>query len=203
QPDITTAMQQKDKILWKCLIGGASKWKPGQVLQKEIKGDSKVVLEARYIEKKPDHFIIELSWTPTTLSFAEVIHEAGAIPLPPYIKRDADEQDEERYQTIYAQHLGSVAAPTAGLHFTNAVMNNLSAKNIIHDFITLHVGAGTFKPVKSETLADHEMHAEYFRVDIKLIRKLIEANLRKIVAVGTTTLRTLESFYWLGIKIFN
>src|SRR5690606_28276560 len=105
--------------------------------------------------------------------------------------------------TIYARHLGSVAAPTAGLHFTDAVMNELETKNILHDFITLHVGAGTFKPVKSETLADHEMHAEYFQVDIKLIRKLIEDEKRKIIAVGTTTLRTLESLYWLGIKTYN
>jgi len=204
QPDITTAMQHKEKVFWKCLIGGASKWKPGQVLQKKINGAQNTIsLEARYIEKKSDHFIIELSWTPATLSFAEVLHEAGAIPLPPYIKREADRQDEERYQTIYARHLGSVAAPTAGLHFTDAVMNNLVTKNITHDFVTLHVGAGTFKPVKTETLADHEMHAEFFQVNRELIRQLIEVENRKTVAVGTTTLRTLESLYWLGVKIFK
>ena len=157
----------------------------------------------RFFKKKSDHFIIELSWTPATLSFAEVLHEAGAIPLPPYIKREADRQDEERYQTIYARHLGSVAAPTAGLHFTDAVMNNLVTKNITHDFVTLHVGAGTFKPVKTETLADHEMHAEFFQVNRELIRQLIEVENRKTVAVGTTTLRTLESLYWLGVKIFK
>ena len=118
QPDITTAMQQQEKVLWKCLIGGASKWKHGQVLQKKIvakKGD--ILLEARYIEKKQDHFIIELSWLPVSHSFASVLHEAGAIPLPPYIKREATESDEERYQTIYARYLGSVTAPTSSLHF--------------------------------------------------------------------------------------
>ena len=202
QPDITTAMQQHEKVLWKCLIGGASKWRHGQVLQKKIpakKGD--ILLEARYIEKKQDHFIIELSWSPASLSFASVLHEAGAIPLPPYIKREATESDEERYQTIYARYLGSVAAPTAGLHFTDSLLNSLKTKNISHDFVTLHVGAGTFKPVKSEILGEHEMHAEYFQASAALIRKLIKADLKKVIAVGTTTLRTLESLYWLGVKI--
>ena len=202
QPDITTAMQQHEKVLWKCLIGGASKWRHGQVLQKKIpakKGD--ILLEARYIEKKQDHFIIELSWSPASLSFASVLHEAGAIPLPPYIKREATESDEERYQTIYARYLGSVAAPTAGLHFTDSLLNSLKTKNISHDFVTLHVGAGTFKPVKSEILGEHEMHAEYFQARAALIRKLIKADSKKVIAVGTTTLRTLESLYWLGVKI--
>ena len=204
QPDITTAMEQQEKVLWKCLIGGASKWKHGQVLQKNIcTQQQEILLEAKYIEKKQDHFIIELSWSPTTLSFAAVLHEAGAIPLPPYIKREASQSDEERYQTIYARYLGSVAAPTAGLHFTESVMNSFKTKNINHDFVTLHVGAGTFKPVKSETLGDHEMHAEYFQVSAALIRQLAETEKRTKIAVGTTTLRTLESVYWLGVKVFQ
>lgn len=204
QPDITTAMEQQEKVLWKCLIGGASKWKHGQVLQKIITGQQEdILLEARYIEKKQDHIIIELSWSPPTLSFASVLHEAGAIPLPPYIKREASQNDEERYQTIYARYLGSVAAPTAGLHFTDSVMNSFKSKNISHDFVTLHVGAGTFKPVKSETLGDHEMHAEYFQVSAVLIRQLAGAEVKTVIAVGTTTLRTLESLYWLGVKVWN
>ena len=204
QPDITTAMEQQEKVLWKCLIGGASKWKHGQVLQKKISTQQQdILLEARYIEKKQDHFIIELNWSPATLSFAAVLHEAGAIPLPPYIKREASHSDEERYQTIYARYLGSVAAPTAGLHFTESVMNSFKTKNINHDFVTLHVGAGTFKPVKSETLGDHEMHAEYFQVSAALIRQLAETEKRTRIAVGTTTLRTLESLYWLGVKVFQ
>ena len=202
QLDITTAMEKQEKVLWKCLIGGASKWKHGQVLQKKISSQGQdILLEARYIEKKQDHFIIELSWSPTELSFASVLHEAGAIPLPPYIKREASQSDEERYQTIYARYLGSVAAPTAGLHFTEQVMNSFKTKNISHDFVTLHVGAGTFKPVKSETLGDHEMHAEYFQVSATLIRELAEAEERTRIAVGTTTLRTLESLHWLGVKV--
>ena len=203
-PDITTAMEQQEKVLWKCLIGGASKWKHGQILQKKISTQQQdILLEARYIEKKQDHFIIELSWSPATLSFAAVLHEAGAIPLPPYIKREASQSDEERYQTIYARYLGSVAAPTAGLHFTESVMNSFKKKNINHDFVTLHVGAGTFKPVKSETLGDHEMHAEYFQVSAALIRQLAETEKRTRIAIGTTTLRTLESLYWLGVKVFQ
>lgn len=202
QPDITTAMEKQEKVLWKCLIGGASKWKHGQVLQKKVSSQQQdILLEARYIEKKQDHFIIELSWSPPALSFASVLHEAGAIPLPPYIKREASLSDEERYQTIYARYLGSVAAPTAGLHFTEPVMNSFKTKNIKHDFVTLHVGAGTFKPVKSETLGDHEMHAEYFQVSATLIRELAGAGERTRIAVGTTTLRTLESLYWLGVKV--
>ena len=202
QLDITTAMEKQEKVLWKCLIGGASKWKHGQVLQKKISSQGQdILLEARYIEKKQDHFIIELSWSPTELSFASVLHEAGAIPLPPYIKREASQSDEERYQTIYARYLGSVAAPTAGLHFTEQVMNSFKTKNISHYFVTLHVGAGTFKPVKSETLGDHEMHAEYFQVSATLTRELAEAEERTRIAVGTTTLRTLESLHWLGVKV--
>ena len=202
QPDVTMAMQQQQKVLWKCLIGGASKWKHGQVLQKKISSQQQdILLEARYIEKKQDHFIIELSWSPPALSFASVLHDAGAIPLPPYIKREASQSDEERYQTIYARYLGSVAAPTAGLHFTESVMNGFKTKNISHDFVTLHVGAGTFKPVKSEKLGDHEMHAEYFQVSASLIRELANAEKRTRIAVGTTTLRTLESLYWLGVKV--
>ncbi len=204
QADITTAMEKQEKVLWKCLIGGASKWKHGQVLQKKITGrQQEIILEARYVEKKQDHFIIELSWSPPTLSFASVLHTAGAIPLPPYIKREAEPGDEDRYQTIYARYLGSVAAPTAGLHFTESVMNSFKNKNISHDFVTLHVGAGTFMPVKTETIGDHEMHAEYFQVSAKLIRQLAGTGGKKVITVGTTSLRTLESLYWLGVKVWE
>src|SRR6185503_14505731 len=134
------------------------------------------------------------------LSFAEILHFFGAIPLPPYIKREAEQSDAERYQTVYAHYQGSVAAPTAGLHFTESVFKSLDKKNIQKDFVTLHVGAGTFKPVKSETMKEHEMHAEYFTVSKSLVLNLIEHPDRKIVAVGTTSLRTLESLYWLGAK---
>jgi S-adenosylmethionine:tRNA ribosyltransferase-isomerase len=198
--DITTAMLQHKKVLWHCLIGGASKWKHGQILEKKIAHNLKeLVLHARYVEKLTDSFVVELSWNESTLSFAEVLHLFGAIPLPPYIKREAEKSDSERYQTLYAHYEGSVAAPTAGLHFTERVFEKLKEKKIDKDFVTLHVGAGTFKPVKSEIMQEHEMHAEYFTVSKSLVQNLVD-HLDKIIAVGTTSLRTLESLYWLGAK---
>ena len=200
-PDITTAMLQMEKVLWKCLVGGASKWKVGQVLEKKInKGQEEIILKASYIEKRNDSFIIELSWTPVTLSFAEILHYAGAIPLPPYIKRVVEESDAERYQTVYAHFDGSVAAPTAGLHFTENIFSELKEKNIQTDFVTLHVGAGTFKPVKADTMLEHEMHAEWIDVPRNTIENILKNLDNNIIAVGTTSLRTLESLYWLGIK---
>jgi S-adenosylmethionine:tRNA ribosyltransferase-isomerase len=198
--NIQTGMQQQGKVWWKCLIGGASKWKAGQVLEKIIDSpNGSMLLQARYVEKHPDHFIIELSWQPHHLSFAQVLQEAGVTPLPPYIKRAAETSDKERYQTIYAQHQGSVAAPTAGLHFTPGVFNKLYQKNIHHHFITLHVGAGTFKPVKTLTIAGHQMHEEFIQVSTSLIQQLLLYP-DAVYAVGTTSLRTLESLYWMGIK---
>ena len=199
--DITSAMSQKQKVLWQCLVGGASKWKAGQVLEKRIKKDEQeIILQATYIEKRTDAFVIELSWSPAALSIAEVFHYAGAIPLPPYIKRAVEEADAERYQTVYAHFDGSVAAPTAGLHFTENIFKRLKEKNMLIDFVTLHVGAGTFKPVKSETMKDHEMHAEWIDVSKNTIENILNNLGNNIVAVGTTSLRTVESLYWLGVK---
>ena len=199
--DITTAMLQKGKVWWSCLVGGASKWKPGQMLEKKIKSaGTEISLQAKYIEKRSGSFIIELSWLPVELSFAELLHLAGAIPLPPYIKRSAEDSDKERYQTVYAQTDGSVAAPTAGLHFTENTFNQLKEKKIQTDFVTLHVGAGTFKPVKSATMADHDMHAEWIDVPKTAIENILNNLDNNIIAVGTTSLRTIESLYWLGVK---
>jgi S-adenosylmethionine:tRNA ribosyltransferase-isomerase len=201
---ITPAMQQHEKVLWNCLIGGASKWKHGQVLSKNIfHNGHELFLEARFIGKETDSFIVELSWNDSKLSFAEVLHLFGAIPLPPYIKREAEQTDTERYQTVYAQREGSVAAPTAGLHFTERIFKSLEEKNICKDFVTLHVSAGTFKPVKTETMKEHEMHAEHFTVTRSLIENLLAYLDKNIVAVGTTSLRTLESLYWLGASMVN
>lgn len=199
-PDISTAMAQKETVRWKCLIGGASKWKKGQILEKKIESaDAAIILRAAYIEKQIDSFIIEFSWQPVALSFAEILHYAGLIPLPPYIKRAAERSDAERYQTIYARQEGSVAAPTAGLHFTDGIFSKLDEKNIRREFVTLHVGAGTFKPVKSETLETHEMHREFIEVSVPVIEKIIDRQ-DCIIPVGTTSLRTIESLYWLGLK---
>jgi S-adenosylmethionine:tRNA ribosyltransferase-isomerase len=199
--DITSAMLQKEKVLWKCLIGGAKKWKEG-VLKKTIKNDThKIELCARKIRKENDYFLIEFTWNDDAVSFAEILHSAGAIPLPPYLNREAEEKDKETYQTIYAKYDGSVAAPTAGLHFTERLFEKLRTKKIEKDFVTLHVGAGTFKPVKNEKISEHEMHAEFFEVKKELIEKLIKNIDGNIVAVGTTSLRTIESLYWMGVKI--
>ncbi|HXB07341.1 MAG TPA: S-adenosylmethionine:tRNA ribosyltransferase-isomerase, partial [Puia sp.] len=194
------ALAQTGRVKWKCLIGGASKWKPGQVLRKEL--PEGVVLEARYLEKEGDSFLIALSWTPAHLSFAELLHRAGFIPLPPYIHREAEAADSERYQTIYAQRDGSVAAPTAGLHFTAAIFQSLPERRIAHDFVTLHVGAGTFLPVKAATLGGHPMHIEYIEVGREFVLRLRDTLLagKPVIAVGTTSARTLESLYWLGVS---
>ncbi len=199
--DLTLAMLQQQKGLWKCLVGGASKWKTGQVLEKKMQQEGKeIVVFAKYVEKRQDAFIIELSWTPATLSFAELLHHAGAIPLPPYIKRIPELSDAERYQTVYAKTGGSVAAPTAGLHFTPRVFRALKEKNIQTDFVTLHVGAGTFKPVKAGSMREHEMHAEWIDVSRKTVENILDNPGHAIMAVGTTSLRTIESLYWLGVK---
>jgi len=197
--DITSAMLQKGKVKWLCLIGGASKWKHGQRLVKEIfANNSTILLTASFIEKRPDLFVIELSWTPTELSFAEIIHFAGQIPLPPYLKREVEKEDNERYQTVYAREPGSVAAPTAGLHFTDKIFGALAEEGIELDRITLHVGAGTFKPVKAHRMEGHEMHAEWIDVSRNTISNILE-HLHMVVAVGTTSLRTIESLYWFGV----
>jgi len=204
---IAAAMTQKGAVRWKCLIGGAGKWKPGQVLHKTITLTSTdketpppVTLEAHYLGKEDDAFLIQLSWTPAELTFAELLHQAGLIPLPPYIRRPAESSDAERYQTIYARYDGSVAAPTAGLHFTDTVFEALAARHIQHAFVTLHVGAGTFLPVKSATLSDHTMHVEWIAVTKETISTLLKALDKPIIPVGTTSARTIESLYWLGLK---
>lgn len=200
-PDITTALATTGKVWWRCLVGGASKWKKDQVLEKKIHSPAgEITVQTKYIEKNTENFVIEFAWSPSHLSFAELLHDAGAIPLPPYIRRKPETSDSERYQTVYAHFEGSVAAPTAGLHFTKKIFEELKTKNINTEYLTLHVGAGTFKPVKSATIGEHEMHAEWFEVERKTIESIIDNLDNKIVAVGTTSLRTIESLYWLGIK---
>lgn len=193
--DYTKTLTATKTCNWKCFIGGAGKWKSGS-LQLTVNGNK---LLATLIETLPDAYVVEFTWS-GNISFAELIEQAGNIPLPPYIKRKPEGEDKERYQTVYAKHDGSVAAPTAGLHFTEAVFKTLAEKNIQQQFVTLHVGAGTFKPVKAAVMEQHPMHAEWIDVDIAAIENLI-ANLQNtIVAVGTTSLRTIESLYWLGVK---
>lgn len=200
-PDIATALAQQGTVTWKCMVGRASSWLHHTTLEKKLNKDQ--TLYARIISKENDHFIIQLSWTNEEMSFAEILHLAGSTPLPPYIKRKPEASDTERYQTVYAQSSGSVAAPTAGLHFTPEVFKNITSSSIETDYVTLHVGAGTFKPVKSETMAGHEMHAEYIDVKRSLIEKLLPGQNTPVIAVGTTSLRTIESLYWIGEKIYH
>ena len=198
---IENSLLRKNKGVWNCLIGGASKWKVGQILSKEINiQGTAITLAAKYVSKEDDHFVVELTWN-SSASFSEIIQQAGSVPLPPYIKRESVESDKNRYQTIFSKYEGSVAAPTAALHFTTAVFDRLKKKNIDIEYITLHVGAGTFKPVKTSSVSEHHMHEEPFTIKKKLLRSVINAN--TIVLVGTTTLRTLESIYWLGIKLME
>ena len=202
---VLLAMQATRKVEWNCLVGGAKKWKE-DVLIKEVKiNDEIIIIHARKLKQEAGKFIIEFSWDHPTIHFSEILNNIGNIPLPPYIQRKASEEDKDRYQTTYAIEEGSVAAPTAGLHFSKEVFNSLDEKNIHQQYLTLHVGAGTFMPVKSATIDAHEMHAEFIEVDISLINYLLE-NTNKldtpIIAVGTTSLRTLESIYWLGVKAF-
>ncbi|HEY4937348.1 MAG TPA: S-adenosylmethionine:tRNA ribosyltransferase-isomerase [Puia sp.] len=195
---IKNAMEQTSRVLWACLIGGASKWKHGQVLEKQI-GETR--LEARFIEKRTDDFIVEFSWTPAALTFATVLHQLGSIPLPPYLKRTADSLDAERYQTIYARESGSIAAPTAGLHFSEKLLHDLSVSGMQSLYLTLHVGAGTFMPVKTKKISDHHMHEEFIEVNAAAIESLVSKMHEPVIAVGTTSLRTLETLYWLGLLI--
>lgn len=200
--EYTTVMSKTGSARWKCMIGGASKWKEGGLHKKIIIKNEAVELTATLKQKFADAYVTEFSWQPLHYSFAEMIEQAGEIPLPPYIKRDVEEEDKERYQTIYAEHKGSVAAPTAGLHFTPEVFSSFEKKKIITDFVTLHVGAGTFKPVKSETMQQHEMHAEWIDVSVSTIENIVNNLSENIIAVGTTSLRTIESLYWMGVRSF-
>jgi S-adenosylmethionine:tRNA ribosyltransferase-isomerase len=193
--DYTSTLSATKKTLWKCMIGGLSKWKEGELAM----SNGQLAMRVRLVEKLTDAYVVEFNWDGGK-SFAEVLEFAGDIPLPPYIKRKTEEADTARYQTIYAADEGSVAAPTAGLHFTQNIFNNLISKKIQTGFVTLHVGAGTFKPVKAATMQHHEMHAEWIDVGIEMIENLIEQLDKTIVAVGTTSLRTLESLYWMGVK---
>lgn len=202
--DISLSMLQTGKAIWKCLVGGASKWKKGFTPEKEIViGGKSVKVTATIKDRLADCFIVELSWEPDSVSFAEILLHCGEIPLPPYLHRTAEKTDEERYQTVYAEKEGSVAAPTAGLHFTDAIFKKLKAKNILKDFVTLHVGAGTFKPVKAAIMEEHEMHAEYIDVSVKTIENILNNLDSTVIAVGTTSLRTIETLYWLGLKTIN
>jgi len=197
---VQIAMQATNKVVWNCLVGGAKKWKITFLEKVLIHNNKEIHFYAKKISQTEGKFLIEFSWDDVTIIFSEILAIIGQIPLPPYIERNTTEEDKERYQTTYASEEGSVAAPTAGLHFSHELLNKISNNNINLQFLTLHVGAGTFMPVKTEHINDHPMHAEFFEIEKKLIHYLIENN-NRLIAVGTTSLRTIESLYWLGVKI--
>jgi S-adenosylmethionine:tRNA ribosyltransferase-isomerase len=200
--DHTTAMSAKYETTWEVLIGNAKKWKEG-FLQKSISiSDKNIVLSAERMERESGEMIVRFRWDNEDISFSEIIAACGELPLPPYFERKAEEEDYQRYQTVFARHEGSVAAPTAGLHFTPAILDQMESSGVILNKLTLHVGSGTFKPVSAEEMADHEMHGEFFAVSYTFLEKLRNHSGR-IIAVGTTSMRTLESLYWIGLKLRN
>ncbi len=193
--DVQLAFQQKKRCVWKCFVGGNRKWKNYEL---RIRNYELRIKRGRQID---DAWEISFEWD-SDLTFAEILDSVGKIPLPPYIHRDVEDSDEERYQTIFAKIKGSVAAPTASLHFSENVLQSLKAKGIETATLTLHVGAGTFKPVTTETIGDHIMHDEKVIVSQDCLQKILKAKAenRPIIPVGTTSLRSLESLYWLGVQ---
>ncbi|MFM7729211.1 MAG: S-adenosylmethionine:tRNA ribosyltransferase-isomerase [Flavobacteriales bacterium] len=195
------AMSAASGIRWKCLVGGVKKWKDNQPIGVQMEHAGRTVQGyAAPVARLNDAFMIEFTWDHPTMVFSEFLEAVGKIPLPPYFNRDVELSDLERYQTVFSKYKGSVAAPTASLHFTTSVFDRLKARGVIIDELTLHVGAGTFKPVSSETLQGHEMHSEWFSVSRNTIVKLRRREFKRLVAAGTTCLRTIESLYGLGVQ---
>ena len=208
--DYQLAFSSNSPSEWKCLVGNSRRWKNDKlsldinVRQQDNKTTrQQAKLYAERIDKNDNYSVIRFSWEPSHLSFAEILEAAGEIPLPPYLHREAEASDRERYQTVFAKYEGSVAAPTAGLHFTNELIQNLKDNGIFFEEVTLHVGAGTFRPVSSETIGEHEMHSETIAVKKSCIENLIKNCNKTIIPVGTTSMRTLESIYWIGLMLME
>ena len=185
--------------VWKCIIRNKNKWRNKDILTLKI-NSLNLILKSVIVDRENQY--IGLYWDNPKISFSTIIDEIGKTPLPPYIKRIPDEEDAIRYQTIYSKQNGAVAAPTAGLHFSKNVMDNLVSKGIEIDFVTLHVGAGTFLPIKEDNVVNHLMHSEEIVIGVENLKKLIKFS-EKVIAVGTTSMRVLESLYWLGVKILK
>ena len=201
EQDYQMAFSACSPVRWKCLVGNAKRWKEGRLsMELSVKGE-KVTLYAERLVHNDQYSEIEFSWAPETLSFAAVLEAAGEIPLPPYLHRDAEPSDRDRYQTVFARYDGSVAAPTAGLHFTQPLIAALRDRGFGFDEVTLHVGAGTFKPVSTDTIGEHAMHSETIVVRKSLIAHLISQIGKPVIPVGTTSTRTLESLYWIGLML--
>ncbi|GHB51905.1 S-adenosylmethionine:tRNA ribosyltransferase-isomerase [Persicitalea jodogahamensis] len=197
---INDAMLVTRQSIWTCMIGNKKRWKFGEKLISDLQiGGQTITLEASYADY--DQNLVQLDWD-SEVPFLEIVKALGEIPLPPYLRRDTEAQDTQSYQTVYARQEGAVAAPTAGLHFTDAVLSALAAKGIEKTFLTLHVGAGTFQPIKVENVQEHHMHSEQVVYTRELVQQLLK-RVRHIVSVGTTSLRSLESLYWFGVKLLR
>lgn len=205
--DYALMFQTTGRCRWTCLVGNLKRWKEASLSMSLTLADgTPATLSATYVGAAPGNgHIVELEWTPATATFASVIEAAGVIPIPPYLNRESEASDSHDYQTVYSKVKGSVAAPTAGLHFTDAVLDSIRSRGISIEELTLHVGAGTFQPVKSEEIGGHPMHTEVFSVSRRLLRTLADAlrSGQEITAVGTTTVRTLESLPWLGQMVME
>ena len=198
--DYELMFQIKEQCVWVCMIGNLKKWKEDALIKEiDINGHSVTIKAERLAQVGASHKV-RLSWNDTSLSFAELIDIIGELPIPPYLNRDTQESDKTTYQTVYSKIKGSVAAPTAGLHFTKDVLSEIDKKGIVREELTLHVGAGTFKPVKSELISEHDMHTEYISVSKSTLETLRKFN-ASAIAVGTTSVRTLESLYYIGLKL--
>jgi S-adenosylmethionine:tRNA ribosyltransferase-isomerase len=200
--DIQLAFNQTKEVKFKCLIGNNKKWKQGLLSREEDIDGEKITLNVERLEPQEDTWIVNFTWNGNK-SFAEIMERFGVIPLPPYLNRKAEENDKKDYQTIYATFDGSVAAPTAGLHFTKKTFKDLEEKGIKTSFVTLHVGAGTFKPVTSEKIGEHIMHTEKITIKKEVIENLLSYIDKQIICIGTTSVRTIESLYWYGVQIIN
>jgi S-adenosylmethionine:tRNA ribosyltransferase-isomerase len=200
--DYEQMFQTTDRCSWLCLVGNLKKWKEGALIrQLEIRNEKLNIKATRRGEHGTSQWI-DFEWDNASISFAEILDAMGELPIPPYLNRETQESDLTTYQTVYSKIKGSVAAPTAGLHFTDAVLSELDACGIEREELTLHVGAGTFRPVKSATIGEHEMHTEYIAVRRHTIERLI-AHEGRAIAVGTTSVRTLESLYYMGLKVLT
>ncbi len=197
--DYEQMFQTTGHCSWLCMIGNLKKWKEGSLKRTfDVKG-KEVTLVAERKEDVHKSYRVDFSWDASDVSWAELLDAVGELPIPPYLNRETQESDKTTYQTVYSKIKGSVAAPTAGLHFTPEVLADIDRHGIDREELTLHVGAGTFKPVKSEEIQDHEMHTEYICVHRQTLEKLIRHE-AKAIAVGTTSVRTLESLYYIGVK---
>ena len=200
--DYVLSFQQNKTCTWYCLIGNLKKWKGGVLEHTLVIGNVEVTLFAELKSQHNTSFEVQFSWNNDQITFSDILESFGELPIPPYLNRKTESRDNETYQTVYSKIKGSVAAPTAGLHFTESVLNKLRRKNIDLQEVTLHVGAGTFRPVKSEYMEQHDMHTEYISVSRQTIEALL-AHKCEVLAVGTTSVRTIESLYYIGAKLLN